>query len=221
MAKTVLITGGNRGIGLTIKERFLAEGYRVLSPTRAELNLSERASVHAFLATCAEQIDVLINNAAENPIKKIPDIDMATWDYILQTNITAPFQLLQHFAPRMAERRFGRIINISSVYSAQAREGRCMYSCTKAALDALTRTAAIEYSGKGVLINSICPGFIDTELTRKNNSEAVIQELLKRVPVGKLGGTGDIAEFVLFLASEKNGFISGQSLHIDGAFSVA
>lgn len=221
MAKTVFITGGNRGIGLTIKDLFLAKGFKVLAPTRAELNLSERPSVEKFLATCDERVDILINNAAENPIKKIAEIDLKTWDYILQTNITSPFMLVQHFAPKMAERKFGRIINISSVYSAQARPGRCMYSCTKSALDALTRTTAVEFSAQGVLVNSVCPGFIDTELTRKNNSEAVIQELLKRVPVGKLGKTSDVANFVYFLASEENGFITGQSLHLDGAFSIA
>jgi len=222
MIRTALITGCSRGIGLKIKDLFLAMDYQVIAPNRSELDLADRESVQKFLQGFRQKrIDVLVNNAGENPIKLLPDIDLATWDRIQQINLTSPMMLIQALAPKMAEQNYGRIVNISSIYSGRARAGRGIYSSSKAGLDAITRTAAVEYSAKGVLINSVCPGFIDTELTRKNNSPEQIQKLLERVPFGNLGNTNDVAELVWFLASDKNQFVTGQSWNIDGAFSIA
>lgn len=219
--KTVLITGASRGIGLRIKNRFSSSDWTVLSPSRRELDLSDRDSVTKYLDSLKSPIDILINNAGENPIHLFSEIDLKVWDQVQQVNLTSPFMLIQRFAPAMAARNFGRIVNISSIYSSQARTGRAAYCASKAALDALTRAAAIEYSAHGVLVNSVCPGFIDTDLTRKNNSMPQIEKLLERVPVGHLGESDSVAELVYFLVSEKNTFISGQCIQIDGGFSIS
>lgn len=219
--RTVLITGGARGIGAKIKEAFEGGAYTVIAPSRAELDLADRDSVRTFLEKFGNDIDILINNAGENVIRPIPEIDLSAWDRLLQINLTSPLMLIQHFAPRMAKNNFGRILNISSAYSRKARPGRGMYSCSKAALDALTRTTAVEFAATGVLVNSLCPGFVDTELTRKNNSEEMIRQLVARIPAGRMAQATEIAETALFLASERNTYITGQTIDVDGAFSIA
>jgi 3-oxoacyl-[acyl-carrier protein] reductase len=173
-----------------------------------------------FLSAFSEPIDVLVNNAGENPISNLADLELSTWDRVLQTNLTSPLMLVRHFAPLMARQGFGRIVNISSAYSSKARIGRSMYSASKAALDSLTRSAAVEFAGQGILVNSVCPGFIDTELTRKNNNPETIQKLLSRVPAGRLGTQDEIAEVVAWLGSPQNSYTSGQCIHVDGAFSI-
>ena len=171
MQRTVFITGAKRGIGQQIKGYLLEKGFKVISPDRSELDLSSRSSLETYLSGCNEKIDILINNAGENTLRKIEEIDYETWDRMMQINVTSPMRLTQFFAPKMAAQNFGRIVNISSVYSPKSRTSRCIYSCTKSALDALTRSSAVEFSKNNVLVNSICPGFVETELTRKNNTE--------------------------------------------------
>lgn len=216
----VLITGASRGIGLAVAELYQKQGHTVVTPTRSDCDLSNRDSVAKYIKGLSTDFDVLINNAGINPIRKIQDIELDTWDQVMQTNLTSPLLLIQHLAPAMAKRGFGRIVNISSAYSAKAREGRAMYSASKAALDSLTRTTALEFAGQGILANSVCPGFVDTELTRKNNPPEVISQLVSRIPLARLATPLEIAETVLFLGSKKNSYISGQCINVDGAFSI-
>lgn len=118
----------------------------------------------------------------------------------------------------MAERGWGRIVNISSVYSLVSREKRSMYSTSKSALNGLTRALAVELGPRGVLANAICPGFVDTELTRQNNTPAEIAALCELVPLGRLAAVREIAEFAYYIGSEANTYITGQTLAIDGGF---
>lgn len=221
MKNRVFLTGGSRGIGAAIRQLLEENDFLVISPPRRELDLSSRVSVETYLKNAKPQADILINNAGENLISPISEIDLNVWDRLVQINLTAPLQFIRYFAPQMKNRGWGKIINISSAYSQKAREGRAMYSCTKAALDALTRTAAIEFSQFGILTNSICPGFVDTELTRKNNGPEQIEAISKRIPAGRLALPTEVAEVVFFLVSERNTYLSGQTFHVDGAFSVA
>ena len=217
--RRVLVTGGARGIGLAIADRFRAAGYTVLTPSRAELDLSDLSAVRDFArGDLAADVDVLINNAGENKPLSLDEIEPEALARILAVNVSAPFLLSRYLGTRMAERGWGRIVNISSVYSLVSREKRSMYSTSKSALNGLTRALAVELGPRGVLANAICPGFVDTELTRQNNTPAEIAALCELVPLGRLAAVREIAEFAYYIGSEANTYITGQTLAIDGGF---
>ena len=219
MTKRVFLTGGSRGIGVAIKKRYLEAGCEVISPTRQELDLSKIGSIQNFIAYHSNiEADILINNAAENFIYKINELELPAWQNILTVNLTAPFLLIKSVLRFMAEKRWGRIVNISSVYSQVSRPGRAAYSASKSGLVGLTRTTALEYADQGILVNSVCPGFIDTELTRKNNSPEVIEALVQQIPMKRLGTVDEVADLVYFLGSDHNSYITGQVMIIDGGY---
>jgi 3-oxoacyl-[acyl-carrier protein] reductase len=217
-SRTALVTGASRGIGQAIASRLTAAGMTVLTPSREELDLSSADSVRTFLANVPD-VDVLVNNAGENKVSPIADLDLGDWQRILDTNVTAAFLLIQHFGPKMTARGWGRIINISSCYSFLSRAGRVAYSASKGALNQLTRTAALEYGAKNVLVNAVAPGFVETEMTRRNNNPEQIAALASQTALGRLAQPGEIAELVAFLASDANTYITGQLVVIDGGFS--
>src|SRR5207247_9010354 len=133
-------------------------------------------------------------------------------------NLTAPLLMIKHFAPIMARQGWGRIVNISSIYSLISRPGRGAYASSKSGLNGLTRTAALEYAEAGILVNAVCPGFFCTDLTRQNNTPAQIEVLRQQVPPKRLGVPDDIASVVFSLGSEQNTFITGQTIVADGGF---
>lgn len=217
--KNCLITGGARGIGLSIKSELEKQGYNVFAPTRSEMDLSDENSVRNFINNFKQKVDILINNAGENIINPIEKINFSDWQRMMQLNLSSAFMLIQNFAPLMAQREFGRIVNISSLYSMRARPGRATYSATKAGLNSLTQSAAIEFATKNVLVNSVSPGFVETALTFKNNSPEQIQVLLSKIPMGRMAKSEEIARVVLFLVSDANTYITGQNLIVDGGYS--
>ncbi len=218
--KRVFITGASRGIGRAVAERYRAAGWEVAAPGRDELDLSRPEAVEAYVARCGGVIDadVLVNNAGVNDIAPIAETTLEGWRRAQDVNLTAPFLLTRYAAAAMARRGWGRIVNISSCYSFVTRRGRAPYSAAKAALNSLTRSAAVEYGRDGILVNAVCPGFIGTDLTRKNNSPADIAALCAQVPVGRLGTPEEVAALVFMLGSEQNSYITGQTLVIDGGF---
>jgi len=217
-SRTALITGASRGLGNAIAERFAAAGMRVVTPSREEMDLASADSIRAWLQR-APEIDVLVNNAGENKINEIEAIALADWERILTTNLTAAFLLMQHYGPRLAARGWGRIVNISSCYGFLSRAGRGAYSASKGGLNAITRTAALEFGPHNVLVNAIAPGFVETEMTRRNNSPEQIAQLAAQTALGRLAQPAEIAELACFLASEQNSYITGQVVVIDGGFS--
>jgi 3-oxoacyl-[acyl-carrier protein] reductase len=218
--RTALITGGSRGIGASIAAEFKASGWKVMAPPRSELNLADKSSVTAFCKIIqATTLDALVNNAGVNFLNSIRDIAEPDWDAMLQINLTAPRRLIQAVAPAMVERGWGRIVNISSIFSLVSREKRAAYSVTKAGVNALTRTAAIEFGPGGVLVNAVCPGYIETDLTYKNNSPVEIDVIQKSIPLRRLAKPAEIARTVLFLCSENNTYITGQTIIADGGFT--
>lgn len=221
VARTALLTGGSRGIGAAIREELTQRGYRVVAPSRAEIDLSSNESLQSYLASHASlQVDVLVNNAAVNTPQKIEEATVEAWDLACQTNLRAAFELIKSFAPRMAERGFGRILNISSILAVVSKPGRAVYSMTKAGLDALTRSAALEFGSRGVLVNSLAPGYVDTDLTRANNTPEDIARILKTIPLGRMAQPAELAKVAAFLVSEQNTYVTGQTILADGGFTT-
>lgn len=219
MTKRVLITGGSRGIGKAIAECYISAGFQVVSPSREELELSSTESINKYLATPENiAIDVLINNAAENTISEIDDLSLDAWQRMMTINLTAPFLLIKFISKFMRQNNWGRIVNISSCYSLVGRIGRSAYGATKSGLNSLTRSAALELAPHNILVNSVLPGFIETDLTHQNNSPKQIQALCKQIPLNRLGTAEEIANLVFFLGTEKNTYITGQHMIVDGGF---
>lgn len=218
MSRQVLVTGASRGIGLGIAERLAAGGWSVLAPTRAELDLAEPSSVTAYLSALDGLVSGLVLNAGINRPARIDEMASAHWQAIQQVNLDSSFQLISGLAPAMAGAGFGRIVAVSSAYATRSRAGRAAYSASKAALEALVRSTALEFAEFGVLANCVAPGFVDTDLTRANNSAEAIELLLRRVPVGRLASVADVSRAVEFLMSPDNSYITGQTLAVDGGF---
>ena len=184
--RTVLVTGGSRGIGKCIVEHYRTLGYTVLAPSRNEVDMADAASVSAFAQSeAARKVDILINNAAENVPAQLRDIELDRWQHALSVNLTAPLLLTQYIGSAMADRGWGRIVNISSVYSMVSRARRVMYTTNKSAINGLTKSSAVELGPRNVLVNAVCPGFVDTDLTRQNNSPEEIEKLCVQVPLGR------------------------------------
>jgi 3-oxoacyl-[acyl-carrier protein] reductase len=219
MMRRVLITGGSRGIGKAITQCYLNAGHEVILPGRDELDLASETSVNEFIVANQEkEFDVLINNAAENRISPIKDLPTAAWQRMLMINLTAPFLLTKMVTPYMAQQFWGRIVNLSSCYSLVSRIGRAAYSSTKSGLNALTRTAALEYAENNILVNAVCPGFVETDLTHQNNNPEQIQALCQQIPLKRLGKPEEIADMVFYLGSDRNSYITGQIIIIDGGY---
>lgn len=218
-SRTALITGGSRGIGAAIATELAGRGVRVLAPSRSELDLADPASIDRFVATLRETtVDVLINNAGINFIRELEGIDDDLWTQMCQVNLHAPFRLIQGVAPGMKTRRWGRIVNMSSVFSLVTKEKRAAYSATKSGLNGLTRTVAVELGPHNILVNAVCPGYVETELTRQNNSPADIERIAATVPLRRLAQPQEVARLVAFLVGEENTYITGQLVTIDGGF---
>jgi 3-oxoacyl-[acyl-carrier protein] reductase len=137
----------------------------------------------------------------------------------LQVNLLAPMQLIKGVANQMMARRFGRIVNISSIWSVVSKKRRLTYSASKAALNGMTRALAIELAPHNILINAVAPGYVNTELTRQNNSEQDINVIKETIPLQRLAEPNEIAETVFFLCSERNTYITGQVITVDGGFT--
>jgi len=220
ISRTVLLTGGARGIGAAMSARFASAGHRVIAPPRSVLDLASPASIDAYLAQHAsDSVDILVNNAGINTLRSIPEIDAKTWGEMLQVNLSSALRLTQKIAPAMAERGWGRILNVVSIFALVTRERRAAYSMTKAALAALTRTAAVEFGPRGVIVNALAPGYVDTELTRRNNPPDAIAAIEASIPLRRMAQAKELAEVAAFLVSDANSYLTGQTVVVDGGFT--
>lgn len=205
----VLVTGGSGGIGTAIVEEFRSKGHVVFAPTRQEMDLSTNIKLDN------PSFDIVINNAGINPLKQLTDI---TEDEVMQINYTAPLKIVQQCLPYMITNKFGRILNIGSIWVELSKQKRTAYSASKAALDSLSRSITAEYASYNILANTLSPGFIGTQLTYKNNSPSELEKIQQSIPLGRLGAPEEIAKLAYFLTID-NSYISGQNIVVDGGFS--
>ena len=216
--KIALVTGASRGIGKSIKKSLLNEQIEVLSPSRNELDLSSSESIDNFLTNLSTPIDILVNNAGILKVGQYNQLSSDDFQEILQINVIAPFKIISGVVESMKQKKFGRIINISSIWGQKSREGRSIYSASKAALDALTKSLALEFASYNVLINSVAPGYVDTELITKYNTDLELEKIKKTIPIQRFAKKIEISGLVKFLCSEENSYITGQIVTIDGGY---
>ena len=230
--KKALVTGGTRGIGLAIAEALRDAGYEVVVTGTAKdgkapkgcgylgCNFLDLSALESFAAKTGEmEFSVLINNAGINKVGPLSDYDPKDFFQIQQVNVTAPFLLTQAIVPGMCKNSFGRILNITSVFSVVSKAGRTAYSASKSALLGLTRSLALEVAKDNVLVNCLAPGFVDTKLTRDILGEKGIAEMTARIPMGRLATPKEIACYAKFLVSEENTYLTGQHIIVDGGFT--
>lgn len=240
--RLAIVTGATSGIGRAVAQKLLAEGARVLASGRSERALAElAASAGDRLATCAadltedaaparvleaaraafgDGLDLLVNAAGIIAMGDLAKTDDALWDRMMAVNLRAPFRLLRAALPALAARR-GAVVNVSSIAGPRSFPGILAYSVSKAGLDQLTRCAAIELAPRGVRVNAVDPGVVVTELHRRAGmTEEAYAAFLERSrethPLGRAGRAEEIAELVLFLGSERAGWITGETIAIDG-----
>jgi 3-oxoacyl-[acyl-carrier protein] reductase len=204
----VLITGGSRGIGKSIVDEFEKHGHIVYSPSREDINLSDKVSLES------NEFDIVINNAGINPIKSITEISD---EDVMRVNYLSPLEIIQQCLPFMVHQKYGRIINIGSIWIDLAKPGRLAYSASKNALHSLTKALTAEYAQYNILSNTISPGFILTDLTTQNNTPEELEKLKENIPIKRLGLPSEIAKLV-YLLSIENTYISGQNIKIDGGY---
>ncbi len=238
--RQAVVTGGTRGIGAAIARELLSSGCRVvatgtdsrrltelqtvanqerLSIRYEELNLAEDRSVNQFLKRIAsERIDILINSAGINRIGPVSDLKIEDWDEIQRVNVRGPLLLCRALCPSMANRKYGRVLNVTSIFGVVTKEQRAAYSTSKFALLGLTKTLAVEMAKENVLVNALAPGFIDTELTRSILTEEQRRDLAEQTPMKRMGNPDEIAKLAVFLCSESNSFMTGQQIVADGGF---
>lgn len=218
--RNALVTGASRGIGKAIATQLSEKGYNVYTPTHKELDLSSVESIASYCENKKDvYFDVLVNNAGINDINLIENITEDEILKMISINLTAPLRLIRGIVPNMKKQNYGRIVNIGSIWGLAGKPGRALYAATKHGIHGITQTLAVELAKNNILINTVCPGFTLTELTRKNNSEQEINEISKFIPIGRMAEPEEQAKVVCFLVAEENTYITGQQIAVDGGYT--
>ncbi|MGM0798371.1 MAG: SDR family oxidoreductase [Bacillota bacterium] len=240
--KVAVVSGGSRGLGKAIVQALLDENYKVAAFSRSEsdfintLRESEKyrdrfyweaadaaddAAMKQFVLQVYRKfsrIDGLVNNAGLNLDQLLPLTNDEDIDRILNLNIGSVIKLTRNVSRVMLKQNSGSIVNISSIIGSRGFKGTSVYSASKAALDGLTRSLARELGSKGIRVNSLAPGFVDTDMT-KNMPEKQKSQIIRRTPMGRLGETDDMTGLVRFLLSPESSFMTGQIIAIDGGLT--
>jgi len=241
--QVALVTGASRGIGRAIALELAARGLKVIGTATTEsgaqgigaalaahpgcrgivLDVNDAARVDAVVDEIVKEhgaLHVLVNNAGitrDTLSMRMKDDD---WDLVIDTNLKAVFRLSRAVIRPMMKQRYGRIVNITSVVGSSGNPGQANYAAAKAGVAGMTRSLARELGSRGITVNCIAPGFIETDMTKALN-EAQTGALLAQIPLGRLGQAGDIAHAVAFLAGPQAGYITGTELHVNGGMYMA
>ncbi|PNH89332.1 3-oxoacyl-ACP reductase [Vibrio diazotrophicus] len=234
--KVALVTGASRGIGKAIAELFVERGATVIGTATSEsgaqaisaylgnngkglaLNVTDAESIETVLKSINDEfgaIDILVNNAGitrDNLLMRMKDDE---WSDILDTNLTSIFRMSKAVLRGMMKKRNGRIINVGSVVGTMGNAGQANYAAAKAGVIGFTKSMAREVASRGVTVNTVAPGFIETDMTKALNDEQRAATLAQ-VPAGRLGDPREIASAVAFLASPEGAYITGETLHVNG-----
>lgn len=223
MSKLAFVTGRGRGIGLATAQALEAEGYKVVGPKgRSELDLLDPDAVSAY----ADMIigmhgvpDLIVNNAGMEGSGLLQDVTVAEWNRIIDTNLRGAFLVTRAFVPGMVSRKSGCIINIASIWGEVGASFESVYSAGKGGLISFTKALAKELGPSGIRVNCISPGCINTRMMDEYTEEEKAA-LIDETPLGRIGEPEDVANAVVFLASEKASFITGQDLGVNGGFVI-
>lgn len=235
MSRVAVVTGGTRGIGAAISEALHKAGYKVAATyqgnddaaklfTQAtgvahfKFDVSDFKACEEGIAKIQEAlgpIDILVNNAGITRDAFLHKMTLQQWNEVIHTNLDSIFNVTRHVIESMRERNFGRIINISSINGQQGQIGQTNYAATKAALIGFTKSLALESAAKGITVNVIAPGYIDTDMVRAVAPD-VLSKIIAKIPVKRLGTPEDVARKVLFLVDDDAGFITGATYALNG-----
>jgi len=239
VGKTALVTGSNRGIGKAIAQKLAQNGADIIitAPIKSdaelaaneikndynvktyafELNLLDMGSIESTIKEIESHtnIDILVNNAGITKDNLFIRMKKEEWEDVIKVNFSSLFYITQPIVKQMIKKRWGRIINISSVVGIMGNAGQTNYSATKAALIGFTKSLAKEVGSRGITVNAVAPGFIDTPMTQ-SLPEDVKEAYKKQIPLGRFGTPDDVANAVLFLASEEASYITGEVINVNG-----
>ena len=235
MAHTAIVTGGTRGIGAAISVALSEDGYKVAATYAGNDEAAEAfktqtgISVYRFdvadFDQCADSVSrietdlgavgILVNNAGITRDGTLHRMDFEQWNAVLQTNLSSCYNMCRNVIDGMRERGFGRIVNIGSVNGQAGQYGQVNYAAAKSGIHGFTKALALEGAAKGVTVNAIAPGYVDTDMVRAV-PEKVLEKIIATIPVGRLGYASDIARAVRFLVADDATFITGSTLSING-----